>query len=206
MKSDDGGATWNDVSPPLPPDPPLEDFQPVAGLAVAPSDPGVLYLLQGAGWRSDDAGANWMPLAIPGDAFGSGSGFDALAVDAGSPSRVYSSDGHQVFRSLDSGSTWQATPLSGDIRQLLTDPTVADVVVARSETEVFVSSDGGTTWRALPPIGVTIDDLAVGGGEIYAATGMGVFTFHDVRVIPSAPDQPAPATRRLAAGPSAGER
>lgn len=206
LQSENGGATWNSVSPPLPPDPPLEDFQPVDGFAVAPSDLRILYLLQRGAWRSEDGGASWSPIADPGAPVAIDFGDDALAVDAGSPSRVYSSDGHQVFRSLDSGSTWQATPLSGDIRQLLTDPTVADVVVARSETEVFVSSDGGTTWRALPPIGVTIDDLAVGGGEIYAATGLGVFTFHDVRVIPSAPDQPAPGTRRLAAGPSAGER
>jgi len=187
----DGGATWNDASPPLPPDPPLEDFQPVAGFGIAPSQPQVLYLLQRGAWRSEDAGASWMPIADPGGEMGVDPGYDALAVDPDSSALVYSIAGNRVVRSVDSGATWQATPLSGDIRQLLTDPAVPDFVAARSEKVVFVSSDRGMTWRALPPVGVSINDLAVGGGGLYVATGRGVFTFHDVRIVPV--PEPVPA-------------
>jgi hypothetical protein len=195
----DGSATWNDVSPPLPADPPLEDFQPVAGFAIAPSNQQVLYLLQRGAWRSEDAGASWMPIADPLDGLGIDFGFDSLAVDAVSSGLVYAIAGHQVVRSLDSGATWQATPLSGDIRQLRTDPSVPDFVAARSESVVFVSFDRGMTWRALSPVGVPINDLAVGGGGIYVATGSGILTFHDVSVIPPVRALPGAVNRKSGA-------
>ncbi len=196
-----GGTTWSDVSPPLPPDPPLEDFQPVAAFGLAPSDPPVLYLFQRGAWRSEDAGASWTPIADPEEGLAVALGYDSLAVDAVSSAVVYAIAGNQIVRSLDSGATWLATSLSGDIRQLLTDPSIPDFVAARSENVVFVSADRGTTWRALPPVGVTIDDLAVGGGAIYVATASGVFTFHDVRVIPVAGPVPAPVANPAARSP-----
>ena len=179
LKSSDGGGTWSPVSPSFPPD----VFPEVAGLAVAPGDPRVVYLGQDGGWRSDDGAASWTPIPAPGPTF---------AVDAASPAVVYASDGNRVLLSVDSGATWAPTPLSADVRQLVADPFVAGAVYARSVDTVFASGDRGATWRALAPLGEEIRDLAAASGRLFAAAASGVFVYHDVRVIAPPPAEPAP--------------
>ena len=115
-KSTDYGHTWNSIF----------DDQPtgsVGALAVAPSNPNIIYVGSGEGlrrpdlstgdgiYKSLDAGKTWQHLGLR-DALQIG----ALIVDPHDPNRVFvAALGHPygpnaergVFRSLDGGGTWQ---------------------------------------------------------------------------------------------------
>jgi len=115
-KSDDYGRTWN----------PTFDDQPtqsIGAIAVAPSDPNVVYVASGEGlqrpdlsvgdgiYRSADAGKTWTHLGL-----GDGQQIPALAVDPRDPNRLFAAVlGHPygpnaergIFRSTDGGQTWQ---------------------------------------------------------------------------------------------------
>jgi photosystem II stability/assembly factor-like uncharacterized protein len=122
-KTDDYGRTWR----------PIFDDQPtqsIGALAVAPSNPNIVYAGSGEGlfrpdlsvgdgiYKSTDAGKTWKHLGLP-DA----QQIPQIVVDPKNPDRVFAavlghpygpSDQRGVFRSLDGGVTWE--------RVLYTDP------------------------------------------------------------------------------------
>jgi photosystem II stability/assembly factor-like uncharacterized protein len=115
-KSDDYGRTWN----------PIFDNQPtqsIGAIAVALSDPDIVYAASGEGlqrpdlsvgdgiYRSSDAGKTWTHLGLR-----DGQQIPALAVDPRDPNRLFAAVlGHPygpneergIFRSADGGQTWQ---------------------------------------------------------------------------------------------------
>jgi photosystem II stability/assembly factor-like uncharacterized protein len=115
-KSDDYGRTWN----------PIFDDQPtqsVGAIAVAPSDPNIVYVASGEGlqrpdlsvgdgiYKSTDAGKTWTHLGLR-----DGQQIPALVVDPRDPNRLLAAVlGHPygpnaergVYRSTDGGATWQ---------------------------------------------------------------------------------------------------
>ena len=116
-KSDDAGRTWQ----------PIFDSQPtgsIGALAVAPSDPNVVYAGSGEGlqrpdlaigdgiYKSADAGATWTHLGLR-----DGQQIPAIAVDPKNPDRLFvavlghpfgPNDERGVYRSLDGGATFAA--------------------------------------------------------------------------------------------------
>ena len=114
-KTTDAGRTWN----------PIFDDQPtgsIGALAVAPSNPDILYVGSGEGLRrpdlsvgdgifkSTDAGHSWQHLGLR-----DGQQIASIIIDPKDPNRVFvSAMGHPygpnaergVFRSLDGGQTW----------------------------------------------------------------------------------------------------
>ncbi|HEX6806028.1 MAG TPA: glycoside hydrolase [Terriglobales bacterium] len=114
-KSDDYGRTWR----------PIFDQQPtqsIGAIAVAPSDPNVVYVASGEGlqrpdlsvgdgiYKSTDAGKTWTHLGLR-----DSQQIPALAVDPRDPNRVFAAVlGHPygpnlergIFRSTDGGATW----------------------------------------------------------------------------------------------------
>ena len=115
-KTDDYGRTWI----------PVFDDQPtqsIGAIAVAPSDPNILYVASGEGlqrpdlsvgdgiYKSTDAGKTWTHLGLR-----DGQQIPQLAVDPRDPNRLFAAVlGHPfgpsqergIFRSTDGGETWQ---------------------------------------------------------------------------------------------------
>jgi len=115
-KSDDYGRTWK----------PIFDDQPtqsVGAIAVAPSDPNILYVASGEGlprpdlsvgdgiYKSTDAGKTWTHLGLRG-----GQQIPGLVVDPRDPNRLFAAvlghpygpnDERGIFRSTDGGQNWQ---------------------------------------------------------------------------------------------------
>jgi photosystem II stability/assembly factor-like uncharacterized protein len=115
-KSDDYGRTWNPIFD-------HESTQSVGAIAVAPSDPNIIYVASGEGlhrpdlsvgngiYKSTDAGKTWTHLGLR-----DGFQIPALAIDPRDPNRVFAavlghpygpSEERGLFRSTDGGQTWQ---------------------------------------------------------------------------------------------------
>ena len=115
-KSDDYGRTWTPIFD-------HESTQSIGAIAVAPSDPNIIYVASGEGlhrpdlsvgngiYKSTDAGKTWAHLGLR-----NGLQIPALAIDPRDPNRVFAAVlGHPygpneergLFRSTDGGQTWQ---------------------------------------------------------------------------------------------------
>ncbi|HEV2691018.1 MAG TPA: glycoside hydrolase [Bryobacteraceae bacterium] len=116
-KSDDFGRTWNPIFD-------HESTQSIGAIAVAISDPNIVYVSSGEGlhrpdlsvgngiYKSTDAGKTWTHLPSLAD----GQQIPALAIDPRDPNRVFAavlghpygaSDERGIYRSTDGGRTWQ---------------------------------------------------------------------------------------------------
>jgi len=115
-KTDDYGRTWN----------PIFDEQPtqsIGAIAVAPSDPNIIYVSSGEGlhrpdlsvgngiYKSTDAGKTWSHLGLV-----DGQQIPALAIDPRDPNKVFAavlghpygpSEERGIYRSTDGGQNWQ---------------------------------------------------------------------------------------------------
>jgi photosystem II stability/assembly factor-like uncharacterized protein len=116
-KSDDYGRTWNPIFD-------KEPTQSIGAIAVAPSDPNIVYVSSGEGlhrpdlsvgdgiYKSTDAGKTWTHL--PG--LRDGQQIPAIAIDPRDPNKVFAAVlGHPygpsaergIYRSTDGGQSWQ---------------------------------------------------------------------------------------------------
>jgi len=149
-RTTDAGRTWT----------PTFDDQPtgsVGAIAIAPSDPRVIYVGCGEGlqrpdlsvgdgvWRSDDAGGHWRHVGLE-----DGQQIPALAVDPNDPQRVYAAvlghpygpnDERGVYRSTDGGGHWQRILGRGE------DVGAMDVLVAPRDPHTLYA----VLWAARQP-------------------------------------------------------
>jgi len=141
-KSDDYGRTWNAIFDSQP-------TQSIGAIAVAPSDPEIVYAATGEGlqrpdlsvgdgiYKSVDGGKTWTHLGLS-----EGQQIPALAVDPRDPNRVFAAVlGHPygpnqergIFRSGDGGATWQKVLYKDENTggsDVAIDPSHPDVVYA----------------------------------------------------------------------------
>ncbi|MFN2370304.1 MAG: WD40/YVTN/BNR-like repeat-containing protein, partial [Candidatus Krumholzibacteriia bacterium] len=164
-RSDDGGDTWMRLTAGLP------ERTGRIGLAVAPSDPRILYACvesdqggtgrgafddrsaAGGLFRSDDRGDSWRRVS---DLSFRPFYFSRLAVDPVDPERVYMPGWH-VAISEDGGRTFHASSkeVHVDHHAIAIDPDNPRRVLLGNDGGLYVSHDAGATWDFL-------DNLALG--------------------------------------------
>lgn len=178
-KSTDGGNHWVDL-----------DFHGNWGnlhaVAVDPRDPSTVYV--GAGthqstfasdgdgiYKSTNGGKRWRRLSI-----GTIQVFDLL-IPRSQPDVLYAGTARGVFKSEDGGDTWVtandgiAVPgvTDAQVTQLLTDPSVPDVLYARTQDPgpLFKSDDAGDSWHQVNASVHTVALSESSPGTLYIAKG-----------------------------------
>ncbi len=141
-KSDDYGRTWNPIFD-------HESTQSIGAIAVAPSNPNIIYVASGEGlhrpdlsvgngiYKSTDAGKTWTHLGLR-----DGFQIPALAIDPRDPNRVYAavlghpygpSEERGLYGSTDGGQSWKKLIYKDEntgASDVEVDPTNPDVIYA----------------------------------------------------------------------------
>jgi photosystem II stability/assembly factor-like uncharacterized protein len=182
-------------------------------LAVHPTDEDILYLGTASGgvWKTTDGGGNWTPIS---DDIGTQS-VGTVAIQASSPNVVWAGTGERqsgagacvayfglgIFRSTDSGATFQARNGSGAtalelsyVSSIAIHPTSPDTLVVSGEafclpdgTRVgggaFKTTDAGASWTRVKsgtgsdvfydPTDPNVMWLAMSGDGVYKSTNGG---------------------------------
>jgi hypothetical protein len=146
----------------------------ISAITGVPGDARVWYLGAASGgvWKSVDSGATFRPVSdsMPVQAIG------ALAVAPSKPSIVWAGTGEAwairdadlmgdgVYKSIDSGTTWQHMGLdeTGRIARIIVHPTNPNIVFVcalgratgeQTEHGVYRTTDGGKTWKLVLTLG-----------------------------------------------------
>lgn len=144
FKSDDEGATWNEITGHG-----LPELRGRTAVAVAPGTHAQrVFLVGGFGlYRSDDGGANWTRItsdrSITGDDYICG-----VYVDTQNPDIVYVMQ-TSAYRSTDGGRTfasWKGAPGGDDYHVMWIDPQNAERMILGVDQGATVSLDHGQTW------------------------------------------------------------
>ncbi len=187
LKTANGGMTWQEISPDLTLKPRKDPKKkPAKGvivtLALSPVNAGVMWAGTSTGLiqLTEDGGTHWTnvtPAEIP--AHATINIIDASHYDAGAAyAAVTDYQGSQpyIFRTHDSGKTWQkiiyGLPAGSWIRVVREDPVRKGLLYAGTMTGVYVSFDDGDHWQSLQlnlPT-ATVTDLAIHGNDLVAST------------------------------------
>lgn len=168
-KSLDGGKNWVKTSEGMP-----YTYEDVLSLAIDVNNPETLYAgVIGYGiYKTTDDGKTWKA---------SSNGLESsyprtLIVDPNQSSIVYAGIEGKLYRSNDSGATWQPTDLMRTVTSIVFNPAMKDVLYAGTEGGgVYKSIDNGISWQMMtrgnPNNGIIIYDLAldVDNQILYAA-------------------------------------
>ena len=154
-KSVNGGDTWERLSGPdrsrgLP-----KKAMDRIGVAVAPSDPDIVYVLsetvdEGEMWRSDDAGEHWRMTSRDPNINFRPFYYADLRVDPVNPNRVFTLSG-SLYVSEDGGVTFRTIgrDVHGDHQAMWIDPLNANRILSGSDGGWQVSYDGGKTFEVV---------------------------------------------------------
>jgi photosystem II stability/assembly factor-like uncharacterized protein len=144
-KTANGGSTWQNVSDGLP-------GTMLRSIAIDPVNPNILYagteykngLTMGL-YKSDDGGQSWVQVINNGHYY-----FD-IDISKSDPNIISVIAGPQqgIYRSTDSGITWQFIPSSADLMNIDTDPNDFTTVYGVGYHGIFKSTNGGVNWEAI---------------------------------------------------------
>lgn len=144
----------------------------IRGLVIDPRNPDRMLIGSASGgvWATTNAGASWSPiddympaLAVgcmimdPFDPdviyIGTGEGF--FETEGGS-SNTAALQGAGIFKSTDSGATWNQMPSTATpdffwVNRIAISPTNSNVLVVATNSGIYRSTDGGGSWTATKP-------------------------------------------------------
>ncbi len=149
VKTEDSGASWNPVTPPV------QGQNPPAYLGMDPLHPDHLFTaVAGMDFRSFDGGQSWTqytpPLLDPNSHCSSWA--SPVAFDTRSPNTVYLVDHCDLFRSTDGGIYWSAISTPFTIAYaVVADPSQAGKLFVLSFDGLYGTTDGGASWSLLLP-------------------------------------------------------
>lgn len=148
--STDTGATWQQLNPAYPGEPPAGQYRGTIIFTLAPGGSD-LYVIDGNGifFKSPDGGMTWQKL--------SGQYLltaKSITIDPNNPSNIYVIDGDGLERSTDGGMTFTtispALAPGVHIQSFAIDSSTGNLYFA-TYTQIEVSLDNGATWNVLPP-------------------------------------------------------
>jgi len=173
----------------------------VNAIAVDPTDSNTIYVgaAQGGVWKTNDAGATWVPLTDTQCSLAMGS----IAIDPVDPNIIYAGTGEQnfsldsyygcgVLRSTDRGTTWTQLGASvfdinnttegtggATISRIRVDPltagsTTSTTLYVTSDLGVYRSLDSGQSWTPTPLLAGVATDLVMDPSNptvLYASLG-----------------------------------
>jgi len=175
VRSRDGGLTWDALrlgSPKL---------NYLTQVAFDGARPGALFAAGENGlYETQDYGGTWQLLAF-GDSYVSSVSVDPLRPDVvlAAVWEDHSTAG-KIWRSVDSGRTWQVTPLSADaLIDLTADPTRAGTIYVLSDSRIYESTDEGASWAMLSATIYANAFAPSPWGTLYASSGFGVVSSRD---------------------------
>ena len=154
MRSIDGGSTWTQLVNGL-------DRPRPNQIAVAPSNPQVLYLAAPGGgfYRSRDQGSSWTRMSTPVEA----RDIARLAVSPASSNVVFAAGTSAgLFRTTNGGSSWAAVGSFGRVTAVVF--SASRVVVSDATGAVYGSTDNGGTW--VPATGTVAGDVVTGAAAL----------------------------------------
>jgi uncharacterized protein (TIGR03437 family) len=177
-KTTDLGNSWKLVD---------SELYNVTQLAIDPLNPLAVYALTSVpSSRTTDGGATWTAMSHP------GAGFNSIVTDPQVQGRAFAatpfgtigpfpggSSGPNLFRTTDSGATWQQLPITPSKEGIFIDPTTSpETLFSGSNAK---SQDAGDTWTLAPPKGqqaatVMVVDPRNGTQYAAASTGLNVST------------------------------
>ena len=149
-ESKDGGASWSRLAKIDPSDGFVLD-----SIVVDASNPSTIFVgawkdsADGGLWVSHDGGHTWAePAGLAGQSI------HALAQAPSDPHILYAGTLKGVYRSADSGVTWEQISPEGDreiheVESLAVDPGNPDVVYAGTWHLPWKTTDGGKSWRSI---------------------------------------------------------
>ena len=123
--------------------------------------------------RSDDAGRNWQPISLLGEA-----DFHVLRAAGQHVYGLNSADG-ALMSSADGGGSWKQRTPPGSLLDLAIDPENPERIVVSGERGLAISRDGGKGWRPLDAERVGMlawtDELVLvdAAGDVHASDDAG---------------------------------
>ena len=198
LKSNDGGFSWQEVSPDLTLKADTEKKKPdprravIYTLSLSPVKAGVIWAGTGNGLiQVTQDGKTWQNVTIPGlHERSSVTAVEASHYDAATAYAVV--NGYQelrplIYRTRDYGHSWQlitaGLPDSGNARVVREDPVRKGLLYAGTWNGVYVSLDDGDHWQTLQlnlPTS-TVTDLDVHGDDLVASTyGRALWILDDI--------------------------
>ena len=162
----------------------------IADIVIDPADPSTWYVGVGSGgvWKTENGGTTWTPVFDDEDTYSIG----CITIDPNDSSTIWVGTGENVsgrhvaygagvYRSRDSGTTWENLGLaeSEHIGMIRVDPRDSNVVYVASQGPLwsaggdrglYKSIDGGQTWNKILGDGLgntEIDDQYTGVSEIH---------------------------------------
>ncbi len=148
--STDSGATWQQLYPSYPGEPPATQFTGNSITFTFAPNSSDLYVIDGNGifFRTTDGGMTWQKLSgqyllVP----------KSITIDPNNPSNIYVVDAAGLQRSTDGGMTFTtispSLPSGTYVQAFALDSSNGDLYLA-TYTQIEVSTDQGATWKVLP--------------------------------------------------------